>query len=74
LGWLERFFLSQSIVDILLQMQTIGYTHDYGTWNLLLFICVFDQLVEAIKVLMSMGGAECTPDSNNYGIIISAMS
>ncbi|QCD84025.1 Pentatricopeptide repeat [Vigna unguiculata] len=74
-AWLERRCLSQSVADILLQMQTIGYTPDCGTCNYLLSsLSAVDQLVEAVKVLRGMGGAGCIPDSNSYGTVIGAMS
>ncbi|KAK8469547.1 hypothetical protein PHAVU_005G098533 [Phaseolus vulgaris] len=42
--WLERRCLSQSVSDILLQMQTIGYTPDCRTCNYLLScLCSVDH-------------------------------
>ncbi|KAJ1391863.1 Tetratricopeptide-like helical domain superfamily [Sesbania bispinosa] len=73
-AWLDQRCLSQSVANILLEMQSIGYHPDCGTCNYLLSsLCAVDQLVEAVKVLKGMGGAGCIPDSNSYGIVIGAM-
>ncbi|XP_061364274.1 pentatricopeptide repeat-containing protein At1g06270 [Gastrolobium bilobum] len=73
-AWLDRRHLSNSVANILLEMQSIGYHPDCGTCNYLLSsLCAVDQSVEAVKVLKGMGGAGCIPDSNSYGIVIGAM-
>ncbi|CAJ1956659.1 unnamed protein product [Sphenostylis stenocarpa] len=73
-AWLDQCCVSQSVPDILLQMQSIGYAPDCGTCNYLLSsLCAVDQLVEAVKVLRGMGGAGCIPDSNSYGTVIGAL-
>ncbi|RDX57748.1 Pentatricopeptide repeat-containing protein, partial [Mucuna pruriens] len=73
-AWLDRRSLSHSVANILLQMQSIGYTPDCGTCNYLLSsLSAVDQLVEAVKVLRGMGGAGCIPDSNSYRTVIGAM-
>ncbi|RZB83455.1 Pentatricopeptide repeat-containing protein [Glycine soja] len=57
-AWLDQHCLSHSVANILLQMQSIGYHPDCGTF----------------KVLRGMGGAGCVPDSSSYGTVIGAMS
>ncbi|KAJ4729704.1 Pentatricopeptide repeat-containing protein [Melia azedarach] len=74
-AWLERRCQSQSVADILLEMQSIGYHPDCGTCNYLISsLCAVDQLVEAVNVLKGMGRAECVPALESYSIVIGAMS
>ena len=73
-AWLERRHHSESVPNILLEMQSIGYCPDCGTCNYLISsLCAVDQLAEAVKVLKGMGRAGCVPDLESYGIVISAM-
>lgn len=73
-AWLERRQKSQSVSNILLEMQSIGYRPDCGTCNyLVLSLCKVDQSKEAVQVLKGMGGAGCIPDLDTYGTVIGAM-
>ncbi|XP_059450136.1 pentatricopeptide repeat-containing protein At1g06270 [Corylus avellana] len=73
-AWLERRCQSESVPNILAEMQSIGYRPDCGTCNYLISsLCAVDQLAEAVKVLKGMGGAGCVPDLESYGIVINAM-
>lgn len=73
-AWLERRRRSHSVAEILLEMQSIGYSPDSGTCNyLILSLCAVDQQVEAVKVLKGMGGAGCVPDSESYSAVMSWM-
>jgi pentatricopeptide repeat protein len=73
-AWLERRGQSESVPNILVEMQSIGYCPDCGTCNYLISsLCAVDKLAEAVKVLKGMGGAGCVPDLESYGIVIRAM-
>ncbi|KAI4322743.1 hypothetical protein L6164_022409 [Bauhinia variegata] len=65
---------SQSVTNLLLEMQSIGYHPDCGTCNYLLSsLCAVDDLAEAVKVLKGMGGAGCVPNVESYDIVIGAI-
>ncbi|KAI5661798.1 hypothetical protein M9H77_21121 [Catharanthus roseus] len=73
-AWLERRSKSQSVSNILLEMQSIGYSPDCGICNyLMLSLCKVDQLKEALRVLKGMGGAGCIPNLDTYGTLIGEM-
>ncbi|KAH7533164.1 pentatricopeptide repeat-containing protein At1g06270 [Ziziphus jujuba] len=73
-AWLRRRRQSQSVAEILLEMQSIGYSPDSGTCNyLILSLCAVDQLMEAVKVLKGLSGAGCVPDLESYNAVISSM-
>ncbi|CAI9089694.1 OLC1v1024313C2 [Oldenlandia corymbosa var. corymbosa] len=74
-AWLQCRSQSQSVSNILLEMQNIGYNPDSGICNyLILSLCRADQLKEAFKVLKGMGRAGCVPDLDTYGTLIAAMA
>lgn len=71
-AWLEC--RSQSVSNILLEMQSIGYSPDCGICNyLMLSLCRVDQFKEALRVLKGMGGAGCIPNLDSYGTLIGEM-
>ncbi|CAK8536360.1 unnamed protein product [Lathyrus sativus] len=74
-AWLDRRQCRlQSVANILLEMQSIGYYPDCGTCGYIVSsLCAVDQLAEAVNVVKGMGGAGCIPDSNCFGVVISAM-
>ncbi|KAA8526321.1 hypothetical protein F0562_008476 [Nyssa sinensis] len=73
-AWLGCRRQSQSVQDILLEMESFGYRPDCGTCNYLISsLCAVDQLTEAVKVLKSMGRAGCVPNLESYGAVIGAM-
>ncbi|KAL3509247.1 hypothetical protein ACH5RR_028648 [Cinchona calisaya] len=74
-AWLERCCQSQSVSNVLSEMQSIGYNPDCGICNyLILSLCKVDQLKEAVKVLKGMTRAGCIPDLDSYGTLIIKMS
>lgn len=73
-AWLERRQKPQTVSDILLEMQSIGYSPDCGTCNyLVLSLCKVDQAKEAVQVLKGMAAAGCVPDLDTFGTVIGAM-
>ncbi|PSS16449.1 Pentatricopeptide repeat-containing protein [Actinidia chinensis var. chinensis] len=73
-AWLDRRSQCQSVSNILLEMQPIGYRPDSGICNYIISsLCAVDQLTEAVKVLNGMSGAGCVPDLESYDAVIGAM-
>ncbi|KAK4253847.1 hypothetical protein QN277_010470 [Acacia crassicarpa] len=73
-AWLNKRQQCQSVSNILLEMQSIGYQPDCKACNFLLSsLCAVDQWMEAVKVLKGMSGAGCFPDHESYAIVIGAM-
>ncbi|CAL5200351.1 unnamed protein product [Lathyrus oleraceus] len=74
-AWLDRRRCRlQSVANVLLEMQSIGYYPDCGTCGYIVSsLCAVDQLAEAVNVVKGMSGAGCIPDSNSFGVVISAM-
>lgn len=73
--WVEGRRRSPSVLNILGEMHSIGYSPDCGTCNyLILSLCKVDQFEEAVKVLREMGRGCCVPDLDSYGTLISEMA
>lgn len=73
-AWMNCRTESQSVSDILFEMESIGYHPDCSTCNYLLSsLCAVDQLNEAVKVLKGMGRAGCVPDLESFDTVVGAM-
>ncbi|XP_050385187.1 pentatricopeptide repeat-containing protein At1g06270 [Argentina anserina] len=74
-AWLEcRKVESQSVSDMLFEMQSIGYNPDCSTCNYLISsLCAVDQLNEAVKLLKGMSKAGCVPDLESFDTVVGAM-
>lgn len=73
--WLhERKQSDQTVANMLLQMQSIGYRPDGGVCNYLISsLCKVDQYEEAVHVLRCMSGAGCAPDLDSFGYVIGVL-
>ncbi|KAL9243770.1 hypothetical protein vseg_017619 [Gypsophila vaccaria] len=73
-AWLDYRREFQSVPDILLDMKSIGYRPDCGTFNFVIkSLCNVDQLDEAVEVLKGMIQAGCIPDVDSYSPVITAL-
>lgn len=73
-AWLECRSQARTVSNILLEMQSIGYSPDCGICNyLILSLCKVDQFKEALRVLKGMGGTGCIPNLDTYGTLIGEM-
>ncbi|KAJ9170874.1 hypothetical protein P3X46_018938 [Hevea brasiliensis] len=73
-AWFDRRRQSQTVANILQEMESIGYNPDSGICNYLVSsLCAVEQLPEAVKVLKGMGRAGCVPDLEGYGFVIGSM-
>lgn len=72
--WLEHCKNHRAVAEVLLAMNSIGYSPDTGTCNYVMSsLCAADQLEEATNVLKGMNEAGCIPDLDTYGLMISEM-
>lgn len=73
-AWLHRRHQSQSVSNLFLEMQSIGYNPDTGTCNYIISsLCAVDHLTDAVNVLNSMSGVGCVPNLESYGAVIGAL-
>ncbi|KAE9457728.1 hypothetical protein C3L33_10390, partial [Rhododendron williamsianum] len=73
-AWLHRQHQSQSVSNLLQEMQSIGYNPDTGTCNYLISsLCAVDRLTDAVNVLNGMSGVGCVPNLESYSAVIGAM-
>lgn len=73
-SWMDHRTQSNSIVNILSSMKSIGYSPDTGTCNYVISsLCSDNELEEATEVLKNMSRASCVPDSDSFGTVIASL-